>query len=66
MEKILCKIYRIPESLLWLNRLVVVKSTAMLIGSRQRICGKTLNVSIQSTVSNQVESVQYLGVIKHF
>jgi len=43
----------------------VVKSTSMLIGSRQRILGKSFNVSVGGTAIalSQVSSVQYLGVI---
>ena len=50
----------ISSSHLCLN---VVKSTAMLIGSRQRISGKSFNVSIGGMALSQVDSVRYLGVI---
>jgi len=40
-----------------------VKSTAMLIGSRQRVSSKTFSVSIGGTDLKQVNSVRYLGVI---
>ena len=46
-----------------LNCLNVVKSNAMLIGSHQRIAGKSLNVSVGGTVLNQVKSIQYLGIL---
>ena len=36
----------------------VVKSNAMLIGSHQRIAGKSLNVSVGGTVLNQFNSVR--------
>lgn len=42
--------------------LYVVKFNAMLIGSRQRIMGKTLKVSIVGTYSLN-NFVQYLGVL---
>ena len=52
---------------LWLHSsqlcLNVVKSNAMLIGSYQRIAGKSLNVSVGDTVLNQVNSVWYLGIL---
>ena len=35
----------------------------MLIGSRQRIADKTLNISVGGTVLNRATSVWYLGVI---
>ena len=41
----------------------VVKSSSMLIGSRQKIANKSLNVSIGGILLAQVDSVQYLGVI---
>ena len=50
----------ISSSHLCLN---VVKLTAMLIGSRQRISGKSFNVSIGGMALSQVDSVRYLGVI---
>ena len=50
----------ISSSHLCLN---VVKLTSMLIGSRQRILGKSFNVSVGGTALSQVSSVRYLGVI---
>ena len=41
----------------------IVKSSSMLIGSRQRIANKSLNVSIGGTLLAQVNSVRYLGVL---
>ena len=41
----------------------VVKSSSMLIGSRQRIANKSLSVSIGGTLLAQLNSVRYLGVI---
>jgi len=41
----------------------VVKSNAMLIGSRQKISSKTLNVSVGGVALKQVNSIRYLGVI---
>ena len=38
--------------------LSVVKSNAMLIGSHERIAGKSLNVSVGGTVLNQFNSVR--------
>ena len=59
-----CDLYAVA---LWLHssqlRLNVVKSNAMLIGGHQRIAGKSLNVSVGGTVLNQVNSVQYLGIL---
>jgi len=49
----------ISSSRLCLN---IVKSNALLIGSQQRLSGKTLTVSTGGTVLNQVKSVRYLGV----
>ena len=40
----------------------VIKSNSMLIGSRQRIAIKTLNVTVGSKELTQVGSVHYLGV----
>jgi len=50
----------ISSSCLCLN---VVKSNAMLIGSKQRLSGKALTVSIGSTVLYQVKSLRYLGIL---
>ena len=41
----------------------VDKSSCMLIGSRQRVAGQTLSVSIGGSVLSQVHSVRYLGVL---
>ena len=41
----------------------VDKSTCMLIGSRQRVAGHTLSVSVSGSVLSQVHSVRYLGVL---
>ena len=41
----------------------VDKSSCMLIGSRQRVAGQTLSVSVGGSVLFQVHSVQYLGVL---
>ena len=41
----------------------VDKSSCMLIGSRQRVAGQTLSVSIGGRVLSQVHSVRYLGVL---
>ena len=41
----------------------IVKSNAMLIGSRQKISNKTLNVSVGSVALKQVNSTRYLGVL---
>ena len=58
--------YDLNAVALWLRssqlHLKVVRSNAMLIGSHQRIAGKSLNVSIGGTVLNQVNSVWYLGI----
>ena len=40
----------------------VVKSTSMLIGSRQRITNKVINVSVGGTLLTTASSVHYLGV----
>ena len=44
-------------------RLNVLKSNAMLIGSRQKISNKALNVSVGGTALRQVSSIRYLGVL---
>ena len=41
----------------------VDKSNCMLIGSRQRVAGKELNVSVGGNMLTQVNSVRYLGVL---
>ena len=41
----------------------VDKSSCMLIGSRQRVAGQTLSVSIGGSVLSQVHSVRYLRVL---
>ena len=41
----------------------VDKSNCMLIGSRQRVAGRTLSVSVGGSVLSQVHSVRYLGVL---
>jgi len=41
----------------------VHKSNCMLIGGRQRVSGKPLNVSIGGNSLTQVNSVWYLGVL---
>ena len=41
----------------------VDKSSCMLIGSRQRVAGQTLSVSIGGSVLSRVHSVRYLGVL---
>ena len=41
----------------------VIKSSSMLLGSRQRIANKSLDVSVGGTSLPQVNSVRYLGII---
>ena len=41
----------------------VLKSNAMLIGSRQKISNKALNVSVGGAALRQVTSIRYLGVL---
>ena len=43
-------------------KLSVPKSSSMLIGTRQRISGKTLHLSLDSLPLQQVSTVRYLGV----
>ena len=43
-------------------KLSVPKSLSMLIGTRQRISGKTLHLSLDSLPLQQVSTVRYLGV----
>ena len=47
-----------------INRLKLnnTKSMCMLIGSRQRVGGKTLSLSLNGSVLKQVPSTKYLGV----
>ena len=39
------------------------KSNCMLIGSRQRVAGKELNISVGGNMLTQVNSARYLGVL---
>ena len=41
----------------------VLKSNGMLIGSRQKISNKALNVSVGGVALRQVSSIRYLGVL---
>ena len=45
----------------WLT-LNPTKTCVMLSGTRQRLCGQTINLAVQGKTINQVLSVKYLGV----